>query len=536
MLHAIGVLDRTGEITPLVEDLNARLDGQLEIHAVAHNGAIPADVRFSFLILGPREGSAAVLRRVRQYLETNPGTLALACGIAATQADKKQLLAHGVRHISRAKPSSKQLVKLLREAATELELMAQAAYVLDPSSAPANEDGVTLDIDALDGGVELTDEQVEQAEAVEELVEDLSELEDADETETDAVDNVDDELAALIEQAQTPVDLVASVEDSIDAAADAEAAAHHVEEDPEALAAMIPAPREPEERGIGQLVTVASATGGCGKTFFATNLALLAARAGKRCIIVDLDLQFGEVAIALRVSHPYSVYDGLYDGNGRRLPDEALGEHLEELTYHHKLGFDVLTAPRDPSLSDYVGARDASEILDVVMPLYDIVIVDTPPSLNEVVLVALDRSDVVAVMATLDVPSLKNLAIFLETLKRLSISDEHVRLVLNKTEADVGMKVSQAQEAFQNRFLAAIPLSRAVSRSINAGTVVCATEPRSAVSKRTEQVAIAMLPELANKTTSHISSSRVPWWRRWAKKGIPAQGGEMQAVIMEKVG
>jgi MinD-like ATPase involved in chromosome partitioning or flagellar assembly len=242
------------------------------------------------------------------------------------------------------------------------------------------------------------------------------------------------------------------------------------------------------------MLTVASATGGCGKTFFATNLAALCARSGSKVLLVDLDLQFGEVAAALRVRHPYSVYDGLYDAQGRPLPERELEEHLHELVFPHSLGFDVLTAPRDPALADYVGARDATRVLDAVSPRYDVIVVDTPPSLNEVVLTALDRSDVVAVLATLDVPSLKNLTVFLETLRRLHIDDSRLRLMLNKVEDDIGINVGQAQDAFDKRFVAEIPLARIVSKSINAGTVVVDLEPRGAVSRAVGRAAANILP------------------------------------------
>ena len=233
----------------------------------------------------------------------------------------------------------------------------------------------------------------------------------------------------------------------------------------------------------GRLLTVASATGGCGKTFYATNIASLFARAGARVLVVDLDLQFGEVAAALQVQHAYSLYDGLYGTSGERLPASAMREHLDDLVHHHPLGFDVLTAPRDPVLADYVGARDAMTLLDAAMPRYDVVIADTPPSLNDVVIAALDRSDAVCVLATLDVPSLRNLTAFLDVLKRLALDDHRIRLVLNKAERDVGVTTDQANEAFGGRFEAILPADRAVSRSVNLGTTVVVHEPKAKVSK-----------------------------------------------------
>jgi MinD-like ATPase involved in chromosome partitioning or flagellar assembly len=237
------------------------------------------------------------------------------------------------------------------------------------------------------------------------------------------------------------------------------------------------------EPHTARLITVASATGGCGKTFFATSSATVLAKEGYRVLLVDLDLQFGEVAAALQIHHPYSIYDGLYRTTGERIPPNGFGEHLADLVCHHPLGFDVLTAPRDPVLADYVGARDAGIVLDNVLPHYDLVIVDTPPSLNDVVIAALDRSDIVEVLATPDVPSLRNLTAFTDVLRRLGLHDDRLRLILNKADSDVGVTVAQANEAFDGRFRTVLPVDRAVSRAVNLGTTVPANEPRAKVSR-----------------------------------------------------
>jgi MinD-like ATPase involved in chromosome partitioning or flagellar assembly len=243
------------------------------------------------------------------------------------------------------------------------------------------------------------------------------------------------------------------------------------------------------------VLTVASATGGCGKTFLATNTAAHCASAGLRVLLVDFDLQFGEVAAALQIRHGYSVYDGLYDGAGRALPAEALLEHLDELVFRSPLGFDVLAAPRDPALADFVTADDAAHVLESVSGAYDVVVVDTPPQLSDVVLTAIDRSDVVAVVTILDVPSLRNLTSFLEIMGELQVPEERMRLVLNKVEDDIGIDVSQAQDAFGGRFVAEVPASKAASRSINTGTVVLKSEPRSPLARAVVRTVEAVVPD-----------------------------------------
>lgn len=252
--------------------------------------------------------------------------------------------------------------------------------------------------------------------------------------------------------------------------------------------------REPRSRDA-YVVTVASATGGCGKTFFATSLADIVGREGHKTLVVDLDLQFGEIAVALQLRPQYSLYDGLYGTQGQPLPAEAFEEHFDELVVHHPFGFDVLTAPRDPALADYVGAGDCTHVLEVVRKRYDAVIVDTPPALTEIVLSALDQSDRVAVMATLDVPSLKNLKTFTDTLRRIRIGDDMQRLILNKVDEDLGLDIKEVQETFEDRFVALIPMSKSVSRAMNVGTVVPEMEPNGKVAAELIKASIAVLPE-----------------------------------------
>ncbi len=266
-----------------------------------------------------------------------------------------------------------------------------------------------------------------------------------------------------------------------------------------------PPANEPEDEPVrydARVVTIASATGGCGKTFFATSIATVFAAMGWKVLLVDLDLQFGEVAAALQIHHPYSIYDGLYKTNGEQLEADAFVEHLPDLVCHHELGFDVLTAPRDPVLADYVGARDAGVVLDSVVDFYDIVLVDTPPSLNDVVIAALDRSDIIEVLATPDVPSLRNLTTFIDVLNRLGLEDTRLRLVLNKVEPDVGVTVAQANDAFGGRFKTLLPADRAVSRAVNRGTTAPVHEPRSKIARAITPAAMAIAADLALHPTS----------------------------------
>lgn len=466
--HAEGglvVLDRTGQLLAALPDALLRLGYEDLIRDGGRLSAYPLEAaRADVMLVGPKELNRTALARLTRLHDRHPFTVIAAVLPEAGAPDKAALRAAGVTVTARGVVTVAKVARLMDRAYAELDRYAEDAA----------------------------------------------------------------ELAGPAEEAEPEVIKVIEVLDSLDDLEVEPQPDPEPEPEPEAVAA-IPGPRlaEPPEQlqpeqpeqlppvAAAQVVTVASATGGCGKTFIATNIAALLARSNRRCLLVDLDLQFGEVAAALHVHHPYSVYDGLFDQKGEHLPEESLEEHLAELVVPHELGFDVLTAPRDPALADYVGARDAAHVLDVVSRHYDVVVVDTPPSLNEVVLTTLERSDLVAVMATLDVPSLKNLTVFVDTLRRLQIDDSRVHLILNKIDSDVGISVHQAQSAFHGRFEGFLPLAREVSRSVNAGTAVVRSEPRSKVSRALVSTVAALLPD---QVQAAPAESRPNWWQ-WLRRG-----------------
>ena len=222
-------------------------------------------------------------------------------------------------------------------------------------------------------------------------------------------------------------------------------------------------------------ITVASATGGCGKTFLASNLAyLLAHGTGRRVAMVDLDLQFGEVVSMLQLRPARTIVDVDLDEEGS----------LEDAMTRHVGGFDVLAAPRDPIAADGVTPDRVADILLALRQRYDYLIIDTPPSLNEVVLSSFDISENLIVLATLDVPSVNNMRVFLSTLERLKISTDGLHLVLNKAEKNVGFSGSDVEQILGRPWDLVLPYDREVSRAVNLGLPVTEAAPATEVSRR----------------------------------------------------
>lgn len=246
-------------------------------------------------------------------------------------------------------------------------------------------------------------------------------------------------------------------------------------------------------RKLGQVITVSSATGGCGKTFFSTNLALYLKRAtGGRVCIVDLDLQFGEVSTALRLRPKFTIFDLL-----RRADTvlDDLTEHIEEYVVDHESGISVLAAPKDPAEADDIQPPQVTAVISALRSRFDHVIVDTPGQLNEIVLAAFDQSERLVVMATLDLPSVRNTSLFLSTLDKLRIPSDSVRLVLNKEETDVGIDTREVEKLFAQGFMCVLPYAKEVSRSINLGMPVIAAAPKAPISQRMTQGMTGLLPD-----------------------------------------
>jgi pilus assembly protein CpaE len=257
----------------------------------------------------------------------------------------------------------------------------------------------------------------------------------------------------------------------------------------------------------GTVFTIASATGGCGKTFFGTNLAyFLQHHTGKKTCIVDLDLQFGEVSTALRLRPRFSIADLL-----SREEDGDLAGHIGEYVVEHDTGISVLPAPKDPSDADRIHPTDVTRVLEAARSRFDYVVVDTPAQLSEVVLAAFDLSNSLYVMATMDLPSVRNMGVFLNTLDKLKIPGDNVNLVLNKAERDVGIDVEQITKLFPQGFSAVLPYAREVSKSVNVGTPILAFTPNAEISRRLSAGLAGLLPE--------ESRFRVPIETTTAKKG-----------------
>ncbi len=276
-----------------------------------------------------------------------------------------------------------------------------------------------------------------------------------------------------------------------------------------------------ERSQFAEVFTVASSSGGCGKTFYATNLACyLAAQTGQRVCLVDLDLQFGEVSTALHLRPRFTISDLL----AREPVDEDdLDEHIEEYLLEHDLGFSVLAAPFSPAEADMIAPKDVYKVMGALRKHFDYLVVDTPAQLSEVVLAAFDHSTKVLCMVTLDLPSIRNMRVFLSTLEKLRINSDSIGVVLNKVEDDVGIKIQDVQDVLDNKIVSILPYSREVSRSINKGQPALVSAANSEIGLK---LTAGMRQLLGGETTPVLETTngspesglkRIMHWHRTSK-------------------
>src|SRR6185437_13628901 len=139
-----------------------------------------------------------------------------------------------------------------------------------------------------------------------------------------------------------------------------------------------------------------------------------------------LDLQFGDVAVMLRLQPPHTIAEIPAD---KRIDGEVVRSLLIE---HEASRVWVLAAPTEPSSAEHIDARSVRRLLEVLRGLVDHVVVDTPPMLSDAILQLLDEADDIAFVVGMDVPSVKNARIGLHALEVVGISPERVLLVLNR--------------------------------------------------------------------------------------------------------
>jgi pilus assembly protein CpaE len=234
----------------------------------------------------------------------------------------------------------------------------------------------------------------------------------------------------------------------------------------------------------GKLIVLFSPKGGCGKTTLATNLgAALADRGRRQVCVADLDLAWGDVAVAMQLYPAHTIADAL------RIEGALDGAAVRAMLTHHSPGLTALVAPTEPSTAERIGAGLVSQLLEAVRAEVDYLVVDTSRHLDDHTLAALEAADQVYLVVTPEIPALKNLKIAIETLGELGFPRDRLRLVLNRADSKVGLSVAEIEKTARLPVLVQIPSSRDVVASVNRGVPIVQEDPKHAVSQAIRELA-----------------------------------------------
>jgi pilus assembly protein CpaE len=233
-----------------------------------------------------------------------------------------------------------------------------------------------------------------------------------------------------------------------------------------------------------QIISVFSTKGGVGKTTIATNLAVsLAQESRKKVVIIDLDLQFGDVAVTLNVIPKRTITELIQDIS-QMDPDL-----LESYLVTHPTGVKILPSPTRPEYAELITGGHIEKILGILKQNYDYIIVDTPSFFHETILTALDLCHQILLLVSLDLPTIKNVKICLEVLDSLHLKGK-AKLVLNRSSRVIGINCEDMEDSLGVKVAAHVPSDgRTVIKSVNSGNPFVITDYNSEISQSIRELA-----------------------------------------------
>jgi pilus assembly protein CpaE len=249
--------------------------------------------------------------------------------------------------------------------------------------------------------------------------------------------------------------------------------------------------RQRPDREPARMIVVLGPKGGTGKTLTSCNLGVLLASQGHSTVIVDVDLQFGDVGLALGMRPDRTLYDLAVAGG--TLDAEKVDDYLA----HHASGLRVLIAPARPDQASSVSVDLLRQLYPILRDQFDYVIVDTPPGFTPEVIATIDTSSDVCVVGTLDTLSLKNTRLGLETLTLMGYPEANVSLVLNRAQTKVGISAEDVAQVVGRAPDVLVPSDREIPRSVNEGLPVALSRPKSEAAKAFVDLMMRYTPAVA---------------------------------------
>jgi pilus assembly protein CpaE len=265
--------------------------------------------------------------------------------------------------------------------------------------------------------------------------------------------------------------------------------------------------RGPHQGTLAPLIAVLGPKGGTGKTLTACNLAVALAELGQRPVVVDIDLQFGDVGLALGLRPDKTIYDLAV------APGDLDADKVDGFVTEHPSGARALLAPTRPDQAATVTISFLRKVFELLRGRYDFVIVDTPPAFSPEVITAVDTASHLCLVGMLDVLSLKDTKIGVETLARMGYDSNELTVVLNRADTSVGIGQGDVEQLLGRAPDVLIPSDRAIPKAITDGLTIVEAEPKSGAARGFSALAEEYLKEAeaaraaSAPTTEHADST-----------------------------
>ncbi|MCS7224157.1 MAG: AAA family ATPase [Armatimonadetes bacterium] len=262
----------------------------------------------------------------------------------------------------------------------------------------------------------------------------------------------------------------------------------------------------------GQIITFYGPKGGVGTSLIAVNTAVaMASRLPNPVALVDLSLQFGTAGMLLNLS-----VDTTIASLAQRFQGELDWDGLQPfLLTHPESGLQVLAAPSRPELADIVSTLLTEKALQVLKEQFRYVIVDTPSTVQDTTLTALDAADVIVIVSALDVLAIRNTQLVLEMFRKLYPS-ERLRVILNRANANFGgLTASQVENILGVSLTAQIPSDGQLAvTSLNEGVPFVLRSPQAPLSQAVFQLAATLAQQPIGPITPTRAASNASVLRR----------------------
>ncbi|MFN3338271.1 MAG: CpaE family protein [Dietzia sp.] len=245
----------------------------------------------------------------------------------------------------------------------------------------------------------------------------------------------------------------------------------------------------------GRVISVASPKGGVGKTTVATNLAVGLARADPHStVLVDLDVQFGDVGSALNLSPEYTLVDVVHGPAAR---DTMV---LKTFLTQHETGLYVVCGPGSPAEADSVGVSEVSQLLQTLASEFRYVVVDTAPGLTELTLTVLDNTHDLVLVTSMDVPGVRGLRKEIDVLRELGMVFTGRHVVLNFADTQNGLTKTDVEATIGAAVDMMIPRSKGTMASVNQGIPLLQNDRRDPVATQLRRLVDRFTPSPVRKS------------------------------------